>query len=145
MWEDTFMDEIRRIRRAINRTFRVQEFPKRDFDSELLNYRRASADFHETEKEYTISLEIPGVNKEEINVQLVDGNKLLIKAEKNQEVKKTNEESYGYIRKYVGFYRKCNLPQDADVENINAEYKNGVLKIVIPKNKDLSRKFIKVK
>lgn len=137
MWEDNLLNEMRRMKRKINRIFDFSDFPKRDLEPE--NYRHPRADFIENEEDYIIALEIPGVNKEDINVDIVN-HTLRIKAEKKQEFEKKQEKEYRYSKSYAGFYRAISLPEDAETEKIDVEYKNGVLKILVPKKKEVKKK-----
>ena len=148
MNERNFWDDVRRMRRRMNRYFSYPEFPDRDADDfedsdELLDYRKAWAEFSETEDDFVMNIEIPGVSKEDIKVNLTEHG-IEIKAEKKLEKKQMSEdkESFSYVKSYSGFYRMINLPERADVENIRdieAVYKDGVLKLLIPKKKSVKK------
>lgn len=142
MWEDQFWHEMRRIRKAIDRAFGSDEFSRNEFD----NYRYARAGFAEEENEFIISLEIPGIKKEDIHIEIGEDN-IIVKAQKKQEIKKEDEKAgrYSYSRQYSGFYRSFRLPDDADLENLDTKYEDGILKITVPKIKNKKRKVIKVK
>ena len=137
MWEDNLLNEMKKLKARMNRAFGFTDFPKRSLEPE--NYRHAFADFIEKEEGYIIAVEIPGVNKEDINVDIVN-NTLRIKAEKKQEFEKKQEKEYKYSKSYAGFYRAISLPEDAETEKIDIEYKNGVLKILVPKKKEVKKK-----
>lgn len=86
----------------------------------------------EGEFAYHIEVDLPGVSKENINVQIEDGS-LVISGERkiNKEVK---EENYYKIESSFGsFSRSFSLPKEADIENIHAESKDGVLEVIVPK------------
>ena len=86
----------------------------------------------EGEFAYHIEVDLPGVSKENINVQIEDGS-LVISGERktNNEVK---EENYYKVESSFGsFSRSFSLPKEADVENIHAESKDGVLEVIVPK------------
>ncbi|MDD3344659.1 MAG: Hsp20/alpha crystallin family protein [Sulfurospirillaceae bacterium] len=91
-----------------------------------------SINTREGEFAYHIEVDLPGVSKENINVQVED-NSLVISGERkfNNEVKEENyykgESSFG------SFSRSFSLPKEADVENIHAESKDGVLEVIVPK------------
>lgn len=81
---------------------------------------------------YTISLELPGVTQDDIHVELHDG-VLSVRGEKREE---KTEEREGYFfseRQYGRFQRTFRLPADASAEGVAAEFKDGVLKISVPK------------
>lgn len=91
---------------------------------------KPSVDIKETGKNYVVSVEMPGVEKDQVNVS-IDGNTLTISGEKKQETKK-DDENYHYVeRSYVSFQRVLNLPDDADTEDLDAGFKRGVLTLKI--------------
>jgi len=106
---------------------------------------RPNINTRETEDNYHIEVELPGVKKENVDIQ-VDGNVLTISGERKirQEVK---EEDYHRIEsRYGTFSRSFTLPEKVDIANIQAEFENGVLEVVIPKLKiDTSSKKIEIK
>jgi len=92
----------------------------------------------EEENKVIVKAEIPGVNKEDIEVSVDDGI-LRIKAEKKEEKKEKGLSEFIYGK----FERQVKLPE-VNAENINAEYKDGILKLEIPKEeKKLKRIEIK--
>jgi len=91
-----------------------------------------SINTREGEFAYHIEVDLPGVSKENINVQIEDGS-LVISGERkiNKEVK---EENYYKIESSFGsFSRSFSLPKEADIENIHTESKDGVLEVIVPK------------
>ena len=99
----------------------------------------------EGEFAYHVDVDLPGVKKEDIKVDLNEG-VLTISGERKtkEEVK---QEDYYKIETYFGkFSRSFTLPDNVDIENIEAKSDNGVLEIVIPKLKDdVSKKSIEIK
>ncbi|WP_200762793.1 Hsp20/alpha crystallin family protein [Nitrosophilus alvini] len=86
----------------------------------------------EDEKAYYVEVDLPGVKKEDIHVDVKD-NVLSISGERKF---KKEEKDKGYVRteSFFGkFERKFTLPNDADVEHIEAKTEDGVLHITIPK------------
>ena len=101
-------------------------------------------DIYEKDNKYFIEMDIPGFKKEEIKINL-ENNYLTITAEK----KANNEDSSKkYIRRersYSKFERQIYLG-DADEENIDAEYKDGTLNIIVPKiEENKTKKYIEVR
>ncbi|MFH1289784.1 MAG: Hsp20/alpha crystallin family protein [Nanoarchaeota archaeon] len=126
-------DEMRRMQRRFNHWLRNFDENPWDFDEEdFSQYRKAWVDARELDDEYVIAVELPGVNKDNIEVN-VEEDALTIKVEKKSETKEQEEESYMYSKNYSGFFRRIPLPKNADAEKIDAEYKSGVLKLRIPK------------
>lgn len=164
--EANFWNEMRKIKKHMNQFFSHPDFFESNCESncegncEPHNFRRAKADFKETDNGFLIALEIPGVSKEDIKVNLTEQG-LEIKAEKKIE-KHTKPESdkcchgdsddachcYGYMKSSLGFYRMIALPEQADTESldkIHAVYKDGILRLAIPKKKtDKKDKLIRV-
>jgi HSP20 family protein len=98
----------------------------------------------ETDNEYVISAEIPGVKKEDLNVSF-ENNVIHISAEKKAEKdKKENNYHYGE-RSYGKFYRSIPVPSSVKIDEINAEYKDGVLNISVQKTEEAKPKSINVK
>lgn len=140
---------MRKIRRQMSRLFHELGEPRAlNLRSALSgNYRRALVDCDEDDKNFTIEVEIPGVDKEDIHLD-VNENSVIIRAEKKREKKEGSKEKgdYRYERSYAGFYQEVSLPENADTENIDAVYKNGVLKLTIPKKRiTIKKKKIKIK
>jgi HSP20 family protein len=100
-------------------------------------------DIREEENRYVIHADVPGVNPEDIEVNMEDG-VLSIKGERRKE---TKEERDGYkrVERVRGsFFRRFSLPDTADADAISAKCKDGVLEIVIPKQAKVMPKRIQV-
>ncbi|WP_198306011.1 Hsp20/alpha crystallin family protein [Arcobacter vandammei] len=94
---------------------------------------------------YHVDVDLPGVKKEDIKVDI---NKGILTISGERKVKEEiKEEDYYKVETYFGkFSRSFTLPDNADIENIEAKNDNGVLEVVIPKLKDdNSRKSIEIK
>ncbi|AZV47363.1 heat-shock protein Hsp20 [Nautilia sp. PV-1] len=96
------------------------------------------------EKGYYLEIDLPGVNKENIEISVNEGI-LTISGERKLE-RKEEKENYTRIESFFGrFERSFKLPADADSENIEAKYENGVLKLFIPRRKKPEGKKIEIK
>ncbi len=96
------------------------------------------------EKGYHLEIDLPGVKKENIDISVNDGI-LTISGERKFE-KKEEKENYTRIESFFGrFERSFKLPSDADLDNIEAKYEDGVLKIFIPKKQKAEGKKIEIK
>jgi HSP20 family protein len=103
-----------------------------------------SLDVAETKGDLVVKAELPGMDPKEIDISLSDG-VLTIKGEKKQE-KEEKEEGYHLIeRSYGSFARSIQLPKDVQSDKISASFKNGVLKLVLPKSEEAKKKEIKIK
>lgn len=100
------------------------------------------ADIRETENEWLIDAELPGVDKNDIQIDLNDG-LLTISVEQKKEV---NEENENYIRREraYGNYKRSFYVEDVKEEDIKAVYKDGILSLVLPKEKPDKKKKVKI-
>ena len=94
---------------------------------------KMKVDVKEDEKSYTIKAEVPGVKKEDIQVD-VNANQVSIRAEVKQEKEEKKGEKVLHSERYYGMVsRSMQLPSDVDSQAAKAEYKDGVLNLVLPK------------
>lgn len=101
---------------------------------------RIRIDVKEDDKSYLVHAEVPGVNKEDIQVS-IDGNQVSISAE----VKRTKEDKQGEkvlrTERYYGkVARAFTLAQDVDQETASAKYENGILELTLPKRSTQAQK-----
>jgi len=102
-----------------------------------------SLDVSETKNDLIVKTEIAGVDPKDVDISL-SGDMLTIKGEKKQE-KEEREEGYHLMeRSYGSFSRSVRLPVEVDQDKVKASYKNGVLKITLPKSEKMRAKEIKV-
>jgi len=91
-----------------------------------------AADVAETEKAYEITAELPGIDQKNIEVNVASGG-ITIKAEKREETEEKKKDYYVSERRYGSFERYFGLPEGVDTDKIEATFKNGVLKVTLPK------------
>ncbi|WP_163339399.1 Hsp20/alpha crystallin family protein [Desulfopila sp. IMCC35008] len=104
-----------------------------DFPSaSLAGFMKPQVDVAASDKEYTITVEVPGVNEKDVKVEIA-GNAMTIRGEKKQEKKEREKDYYCMERSYGSFQRILSLPDDADEEKVKAEFRKGVLNITIPR------------
>lgn len=92
------------------------------------------ADIMENEREYLLEAELPGVNKEEIRIDLRD-DKLTISVQKNEEVNIEKENYVRRERKSGSYSRVFHIPNVKE-EGIKARFENGILKVTLPKQEE---------
>lgn len=137
--------------------------PFRDLDEEMERFfeewpfrwhpwtRRALAmrewaprlDMFDREDRVIVKAELPGVDREDIDISVASG-VLTIKGERKAEEEVKNEDYYCCERYRGSFYRAIQLPADLDTEKIEASYENGVLEITLPKVPEVTPKKISV-
>jgi len=90
-------------------------------------------DVKEDDKSYTVRADIPGVKKEDIQVD-VEGNMISLRAEAKQEKEEKKGEKVIYSERSYGMVsRSFSLPAEVDSKGAKAEYKDGVLSLTLPK------------
>jgi HSP20 family protein len=102
-----------------------------------------SADISETDKEFLIKAELPAVKKEDVHVTVENG-LITIKGERKLEKEDKTEKQHRVERFYGTFERSFSLPDNVNTAAIQAESKDGVLTVRIPKTKTEAPKAIQV-
>lgn len=103
-----------------------------------------SCDIYETEGEIIVKAELPGLKKEDIKVS-VENNVLTIRGERKFEEEAKRENYYRIERSYGEFLRSFTLPTGIDAKKINAEFKDGMLKIALPRMEEAKPKAVDIK
>ena len=93
---------------------------------------RPCCEIIENEKEYKIRMQIPGLNKEDIDIELDDG-MLTVRAELKQEEMKEEETMHMTEFSYGEYEKSIQFPEEIDTEHCSSEYKNGILTIMLAK------------
>lgn len=105
---------------------------------------RPKLDLQETEKEFVVMTELPGLDEKNVEVTLEKDN-LIIKGEKKCETTKDTKDRYYSERSFGSFFRSVHLPNDIDREHINATFDKGILKVTLPKSADSKSSVKKIK
>lgn len=96
-------------------------------------------DEREDDKAYHVSVELPGMEKKDVEITLAD-RRLTIQGEKKQDKKEEGKDFYRRERNFGAFRRTLILPMEVDESAIEASFKNGVLNIELPKTKEAQAK-----
>ncbi|MGR9577932.1 Hsp20/alpha crystallin family protein [Pandoraea sputorum] len=97
-------------------------------------------DVEEDDTKFTVRADMPGVSKEDIKVTL-DGNQVSISAHISDSTEKTDNGNFVHRERYEGdMYRSFSLSQSVDKDKAQANYRDGVLELVLPKRADASRR-----
>jgi HSP20 family protein len=133
--EKTLLD----LRGRMNRMF--DEFFERPFGlgPNIMGDFAPSLDVSETDKEITISAELPGLEPDDIHISL-ERNTLTISGEKQAEKEEQDKRYYWHERSYGSFYRSIPLPEEVDDDKIDATFKHGVLQVKLPKTAEAQKK-----
>ena len=108
--------------------------------SELL---APAVDIYEEKDDIVVKVELPGITKEHIEVDISDSH-LTLKGEKKKEEKTAEEDYFACERSYGAFHRSFELPTEVQGEKVKASFKNGILEIRLPKTEKAKTKEIKV-
>lgn len=85
----------------------------------------------EKDGQLAVRAELPGINKDDVKVELADG-VLTISGERKQEQEERQGDFYRSERSYGSFTRTIPIPEDAQVDNAKATFENGVLTVLVP-------------
>jgi len=107
----------------------------RPFDEVFRGRFYPDIDVTETDKEYRVTAELPGLSKDDIDVSLEEG-VLTIRGEKRQEERHEKEDYVCVERSYGSFVRRIPLPSEVDESRVEARFKNGVLRLTLPKSEE---------
>jgi HSP20 family protein len=132
-----FLDLQRGINRLFQDTAATTEAPG-------LGTWTPAVDLYEDEAAYIIKCELPEVGKEDVKVNLNE-NVLSISGERRVENEDKRDNYHRIERSYGQFYRSFSLPPNVNPEAINAEFKDGVLRLTLPKKEEAKPKQIQVK
>jgi len=109
-----------------------------------IDYERAfRLDIVDRDKELMVRAELPGVAKDDVEVT-ISGDRLTIEAEREFEEEESKETFYRHELGYGELLRTIALPVEVDVEHIDAELKDGILSVVLPKIQAAERHTVKV-
>jgi HSP20 family protein len=137
--------ELEDVSDRLNRMFGTQA-ARRDVARDALKVVdwAPSVDIAETQEEFQIKAELPEVKKEDVRVS-VDGNMLRIEGERKQEKEDKGKRFHRVERSYGSFMRSFTLPDNIDDSKVQAEFRDGMLNIRLPKNAQAKAKSVQVK
>ncbi len=126
----------------VNRLFNETVLRGHGEDSALTTWSPA-VDIYETENELVVKADLPDVSEKDIDVR-VENNLLTVRGERKFE-KSVSEDNYLRVeRSYGAFSRSFSLPNTVNAEQIQVEYKNGVLTVTMPKREESKPRQVKV-
>ncbi len=100
-------------------------------------------DVYEDHDQIVVKAEIPGVKKEDVTLSLTD-DILTLKGERRHEKEEKRENYFRLETSYGTFQRTIQLPRAVKTDAVKAEYKDGILKIVLPKDEESKTRDIKI-
>ncbi len=138
-------DPFREFERRMNRFFggNFGFLPEGEESFSLATWAPA-CDVYENENELVVKAELPDVKKEDVKVS-IDNNVLTLTGERKFEEETKRENYHRLERSYGEFLRSFTLPNYVDAARINAEFKDGMLKVTMPKRAEAKPKQIEIK
>ena len=137
-------NEMRALQNHIDRIFHGDLSPRTWLGDELaMADWKPAVDIYEDDNNIHIKAELPGVDSKDVEVELKD-HVLTLKGERSHEEEVKEESYYRKERAFGKFQRSFTLSADVDADKIKAEYKDGILKIEIPKPEEHKPKRIMV-
>ncbi len=152
VWD--IFDELRRMQEEMDKMF--SDFFQRPYylgpgrtgrevmpQERMPMMREALVDVRETDKEIAVTAELPGMNKEDIELNVTE-DRVEIRVQKKEKKKEEKEGYKAYGRRYMGFYKSFPLSTPVKSEDARATYKNGVLEVILPKKEVTKSRTISV-
>ncbi len=136
------LDRWANLRDEINTLFEGPFWPNTGRQAQLFNGWTPALDLYQTNDDVVAVIEIPGMRKEDIEISLQDG-VLTIAGERKGET--VDGDNNARTERFVGkFRRSVSLPTRVDVNKVNANYKDGILTVTLPKAEEVKPKQIQV-
>lgn len=139
-------DPFREMERLTERMERLFEefFPtvRREEDREYV--WAPAVDVYENEKAYVVEVDLPGLRKEDVRVTVQD-NVLTIQGERRLQREEKGVDFHRQERFYGKFLRSFTLPETVDAQRVAAEFKDGVLRLTLPKREPSAGRVIEIK
>ena len=140
IWKNREMSKMRKdIERLFNRfwsDFGTGAFPEGGFGGPFI-------DVSETNESVIVKAELPGIDPKDVEIY-VTGNNLILRGEKREEKVEESAMYHRVERKFGSFSRSLSLPCKVESDDIKSTYKNGVLKVVMPKCKEQKGSSVKI-
>ncbi len=111
--------------------------PLRAMGTRVADWVAPAAEASATGADYRISVELPGVAEDDVDLTVEDG-VMTVRGEKKTSREEKGETWYFSERQFGSFSRSFRLPPDADEAGVKAEMKNGVLVVTVPKRAELA-------
>ncbi|XP_004246306.1 18.2 kDa class I heat shock protein [Solanum lycopersicum] len=110
---------------------------------EISAFANAKIDWKETPQAHVFKVDVPGIKKEEVKVEVEEGRILQISGERSREKEEKNDQWHRMERSSGKFKRRFRLPENAKTGEIKAEMENGVLTVTVPKEEEKKKSEVK--
>jgi HSP20 family protein len=139
---DPFRD-LRTLQEEVNRLFSTNL--TRGFAEESIGRGawNPSVDIYENKDQIVLEAELPGMNREDFELS-VENNVITLRGERQFEKKDDSDNYHRVERSYGSFTRSFTLPQTVSADGATAEYRNGVLRVTLPKREETKARRIEI-
>lgn len=128
----------------VNRLFDFSPATRREDEELSMTGWRPRVDVYDKDGSAVIQAELPGVKKDDIDID-VHGNVLTLKGQREDESEVNENDFYRKERFYGSFQRSFTLPESIDPESVDANFSDGVLKVVVPKPKEAETRKVQIR
>lgn len=135
--------ELRGLQDEMNRLFNSNFSSRYKQEDMASGGWSPSVDIYESENEIVLEAELPGMKREDFEVT-IENNVINLKGERQFEKKDETENYHRVERSYGSFTRSFSLPRSVSAENTSAEFKNGILRVSLPKREETRARKIEV-
>ena len=142
LWNWSPVEQLSTLREEINRLF-DSPFGELTRRTDLFNGWTPALDLYEDTDNLIVKAELPGMKREEIDISVHDGT-LTISGERRYEEKNQDAEPYRSERFFGRFHRTLALPKPVQSDKATANYKDGILTVILPKTEEAKPKQIQV-
>ena len=157
MKKKSMWDELNKIQKEMNSFIRNYAFTdwEEGFSQNTIpyqgtsivpaNFRQPLTDVYETEKYVIAKMEIPGVEKKDIDIN-IKGNAIEVRVNRKseKEISDNDKGTHRYERRHSGYYRYVTMPAYARLDELDAKYENGILELKAPKDEKLIKRGKKI-
>lgn len=138
------LSELEAMSGRLNRIFGRPALPgATEYDMLKMVDWTPSVDVSETDKEFVIKAEIPGVKKDDVKVTIESG-MLTIKGERKMEKEEKGKKFHRVERSYGSFVRSFRIPDGVDESKVKAEFKDGMMNVALPKSEKAKSKVLEI-
>ena len=142
MWDMMSMErEFNKVFNSLERKFGFGDSDNEEFENAIW---MPMTDILEDDNKYYLNIDLPGIKKEDVKINYSNG-QLSINGDRKQETIEKNAKFHRSERSYGKYYRSFTLPQKIKENEIDAEFKDGQLKISIPKSEEAKPKQLEIK